>query len=94
MEEFLRQVMEQVERGINIEERNIDGPVIFEVSIAKTVKTGGGLKFYVFNGGYGKEKEHVAKMTLKAYPKESERSKRWSEEVNRMNKENGEKWKS
>ncbi len=92
LEDFLQEAMDQIEKGINIEERQIEGPVFFEVSIAKTVKTDAGIKFYVFKGQHDREKEQVAKISLKVFPKESERSKAETAWVIMHNEEEVEKW--
>lgn len=93
LEDFLKEAMDQIEKGVDVEQRNIDGPISFEVSIAKTIKTEGGIKFYVFKGEHDREKEHVAKISLKVYPKESERAKAAIQEAIRHNQEEAEKWR-
>jgi hypothetical protein len=93
LKEFIKQTMEAIESGADIEIRSINKPIDFEVAINKITKTDGGIKLYVASGGIGSSTEIVTRIKFSISPKESEASKRAVEEVIRQNQENADKWR-
>lgn len=68
LKEFVRKAIVDIEDGIEIGKRRLDGPIKFEVSVIKTEKLGGNLKIFVASGGRGIEKESVAKISFEVKP--------------------------
>lgn len=69
LQEFVKNVLNQIESGADIGNRGFDGAIEFEISIAKTQKLDGNIKIYVAQGGGEISKESVAKIKFQIYPK-------------------------
>lgn len=94
VKEFLSQMLAQIENGVDIEQRNMGGPIEVEMSIEKVVSKGGEIKAYVVGGGVNTSSNKIAKVKFSVYPKQSQRSKNQIEELVEHNKEEAEKWRS
>lgn len=92
LKDFLSQLLDQVETGVNIEERTIRDTIDIEVSIEKTKNVGGGIKMYVASGEAGSTNSQIAKVKFSVFPRESERSKRQTVEIMRHNEESASNW--
>jgi len=68
LEEFIKNVLLQIERGSNIGKRSFKDAIEFEVSVSKTEKLGGNVKIYVAQGGGEISRESVAKIKFQIYP--------------------------
>jgi hypothetical protein len=94
VKEFLSQILSQVEDGVDIEQRNISGPIEVEMSIEKVASKGGEIKAYVVGGGVNTSSNKIARVRFSVYPKQSQRSKNQIEEIIEHNREEAEEWRS
>lgn len=81
VKEFISELMEQIEQGVDIEKRNIKDTVDFEVVVNKATKGEAGVKFYVLSGEAGVNNGYIAKVKFSAYPKTSKRAEREINEI-------------
>jgi hypothetical protein len=68
LKEFVRKTITDIEDGIDIDKRSVDGTIKFEICVSKTEKAGGNLKVFVASGGGAIEKGQVAKINFEVYP--------------------------
>ena len=69
LEEFVRNVLTQIESGAQVGERGFKDAIEFEVTVSKTQKLGGNVKIYVASGGGEVNRESVAKIKFQIFPK-------------------------
>lgn len=69
LEEFIKNVLLQIESGADIGKRSFKDAIEFEVSVSKTEKLGGNVKIYVAQGGGEISKESIAKIKFQIFPK-------------------------
>jgi len=86
IKEFISQLVNQIESGVDTEQRDISGTIDIEVSVEKVTSKGGGLKVYVVSGEAGSQKQQIAKAKFSVHPKRSERQKKRSGLVQMQNK--------
>ncbi|MFH2061451.1 MAG: hypothetical protein ABIJ43_00540 [Candidatus Beckwithbacteria bacterium] len=84
LEEFIKNVLTQIEKGAEIGKRSFKDAIEFEVSVSKTEKLEGNVKIYIAQGGGEINKESVAKIKFKIFPNypdtdssQIEQSKNW-----------------
>lgn len=92
LQEFVKQTMEAIENGADIESRTICGQVDFEVVINNVKKVDGGIKVYVVSGAGLSSTEKITRIKFSVNPKDSESSKREYDEVLRQNKDAEDNW--
>lgn len=68
LEEFIKNVLLQIEKGAEVGKRSFKGAIEFEVSVSKTEKLGGNVKIYVAQGGGEISRESVAKIKFQVFP--------------------------
>lgn len=68
LEEFIKNVLLQIERGAEAGKRSFKDAIEFEVSVSKTEKLGGNVKIYVAQGGGEISRESVAKIKFQVFP--------------------------
>lgn len=91
IKEFISNLLDQIEQGVNIEERDIKDSIEIAVSIDSATKAEGGIK-YIVRGEVGKNTQSVASVKFNVYPKQSMKSVREENEIKRLNRENDDKW--
>lgn len=69
LEEFIRNVLLQIENGADVGKRSFKDAIEFEVSVSKTEKLEGNVKIYVAQGGGEISKESIAKIKFQVFPK-------------------------
>lgn len=75
LEEFIRNVLLQIENGAEVGKRSFKDAVEFEVSVSKTEKLEGNVKIYVAQGGGEISRESIAKIKFQVFPKYPDESK-------------------
>ncbi len=76
LEEFIRNVLLQIERGAEVGKRGFKDAIEFEVSVSKTEKLGGNVKIYVAQGGGEISRESIAKIKFQIFPQYPEENSR------------------
>ena len=69
LEEFIKNVLTQIEKGAEIGKRSFKDAIEFEVSVSKTEKLEGNVKIYVAQGGGEISRESIAKIRFQVFPK-------------------------
>lgn len=75
LEEFIRNVLLQIERGAEVGKRSFKDAIEFEVSVSKTEKLEGNVKIYVAQGGGEISRESIAKIKFQIFPEYPDTSK-------------------
>lgn len=75
LEEFIRNVLLQIENGTEVGKRSFKDAIEFEVSVSKTEKLEGNVKIYVAQGGGEISRESIAKIKFQVFPKYPDESK-------------------
>ncbi|MDO8136217.1 MAG: hypothetical protein Q6354_01145 [Candidatus Brocadiales bacterium] len=81
LKEFVQKVIADIEAGIEIEKRDLNGPIKFEISVSRTEKMDGNLKIFVASGGSSVEKGSVAKISFEVYPYDQKKVERWNKRI-------------
>lgn len=68
LEEFIKNVLLQIERGAEVGKRSFKDAIEFEVSVSKTEKLGGNVRIYVAQGGGEISRESIAKIKFQIFP--------------------------
>lgn len=68
LEEFIKNVLLQIERGAEVGKRSFKDAIEFEVSVSKTEKLEGNVKIYVAQGGGEISRESIAKIKFQIFP--------------------------
>ncbi|MBU4339180.1 hypothetical protein KKB43_00990 [Patescibacteria group bacterium] len=85
LKEFIRNTIEEIEGGIEIGKRHLNGTMDFEVSISKTQKIEGGIKIYVASGEKEISKEQIAKIKFSVYPNYPRRNPVIKDDLEKIN---------
>ncbi len=83
LEEFIRNVLLQIERGSEVGKRSFKDAIEFEVSVSKTEKLGGNVKIYVAQGGGEISRESIAKIKFQIFPQYPE--SQWKNQIDEPN---------
>ena len=84
LEEFIRNVLLQIEKGSDIGKRSFKDAIEFEVSVSKTEKLGGNVKIYVAQGGGEISRESIAKIRFQIFPQYPE--SQWKNQIDESDK--------
>lgn len=68
LQEFVRQAIREIEAGIEIGKRSLDGTINFDVSVTRTQKIAGNVKVYVLGSEGENQKENLARISFKVRP--------------------------
>lgn len=71
IDSFLKQLSSEIESGLG--ERQISGAIKVELSVVKKIDVAGEIKFYVFGGGGGYQKEDLVKVSFSYYANQKRR---------------------
>lgn len=86
VQEFISSLVQQIENGVDIETRHIEGTIDIEIEVEEVTQKEGGLKIYVANGKVGSHNGRVSKARFSVRPKQSQREK---DNIARMRQNSG-----
>lgn len=92
VKELISRAINDIENGVDIEKRIIEGPINFNITVSKTSRIGGDIKLYVAQGGKSMDDSQIATISFSVRPRESEREKNEQSWVVDHNKRNIDKW--